>query len=273
MGVTGYRTNKFIGLLVGALVLGAVAMACTGAGVPSGSAGIVESLQVEVVGRRPHDPAAYTEGLVMADGRLYESSGLYGKSALFEVQPADGSHLRSAALDPRYFGEGIAVVGDRLIQLTWQEQAALIYNLSDFTSIGTFTYPGQGWGLCDDGMRLVMSNGTSTLQFRHRITFEMLGTVNVTNAGTPQEDLNELECVDGSVYANVNESATIVRIDPSSGIVTAVIDGSAIFAEAAAAGGGVMNGIAYDARSSTFLVTGKYWPTLYEVRFAAKSEG
>ena len=116
-----------------------------------------------------------------------------------------------------------------------------------------------------------MSNGTSTLQFRDRTTFELLGTVDVTTEGTPQEDLNELECAGGSVYANVNQSATIVRIDPANGNVTAVIDGAAIFAEAAAAGGGVMNGIAYDAASSTFLLTGKYWPTLYEVRFVGKS--
>ncbi len=203
----------------------------------------------------------------MTDGRLYESSGLYGKSALFEVQPADGSHLRSQSLDSRYFGEGIAVVDDRLIQLTWKEHTALVYQLSDFGPIGTFSYETEGWGLCDDGTRLVMSDGTSTLYFRDRSTFDLLGSVTVTNDGAPQDELNELECVDGSVYANVNQSATIVRIDPSSGHVSAVIDASAIFAEAAAAGGGVMNGIAYDASSSTYLLTGKYWPTLYEVRF------
>jgi glutamine cyclotransferase len=112
-----------------------------------------------------------------------------------------------------------------------------------------------------------MSDGTSRLQFRDRATFALLGSVEVTNAGERVEDLNELECVDGSVYANVNQTATIVRIDPTDGQVTAVIDGSALFAEAAAAGGGVMNGIAYDASTSTFLLTGKYWPTLFEVRF------
>ena len=107
--------------LVAVLVMCVVALACTAAGAPGGPPGTVESLQVEVVGRRPHDPASYTEGLVMADGRLYESSGLYGKSALFEVDPESGSHLRTSALDPRFFGEGIAVVEDRLIQLTWQD--------------------------------------------------------------------------------------------------------------------------------------------------------
>lgn len=213
---------------------------------------------------------SYTEGLVMADGRLYESSGLHEKSALYEVDAASGSHLRTSALDPRYFGEGIAVVGDRLIQLTWQEHTALVYQLSDFSSIGTFSYDTEGWGLCDDGTRLVMSDGSSTLYFRDRSTFELIGTVDVANAGTPQEDLNELECVGGSVYANVLQTATVVRIDPSDGHVTAFIDGSTIFAEAAAAGGGVMNGIAYDETSSTFLLTGKYWPTLYEVRFVGK---
>jgi glutaminyl-peptide cyclotransferase len=267
MHVVGYRSSARVWHLVGAIVVGAVVLACGGTGAPTGSAGTVENLQVEIVGRRPHAPLSYTEGLVMADGRLYESSGLYDKSALFEVQSSDGAHLRSQALDRGYFGEGVAVVDDRLIQLTWQEHTAIVYQLSDFSPIGTFTYPGEGWGLCDDGARLVMSNGSSALQFRDRSTFDLLGTVNVTNAGAPQEDLNELECVDGSVYANVNESATIVRLDPSSGLVTATIDASAIFSEAAAAGGGVMNGIAYDNASGTYLLTGKYWPTMYEARF------
>ena len=150
---------------------------------------------------------------------------------------------------------------------------ALNYNLSDFSTVGTFSYNTDGWGLCDDGTRLVMSDGTSTLQFRDRTTFELHGTVDVTNAGAAQENLDEIECVDGSVYANVLQTATIVRIDPSTGNVTAVVDAGAIFAEAAAAGGGVMNGIAFDEATSTFLLTGKYWPTLYEVRFVRTVQG
>jgi glutaminyl-peptide cyclotransferase len=266
MGVAGYRAPRLFELIVRALLLAAVAIGCGGAAAPSGSPAAVEPLRVEVVERRPHYAASYTEGLVLVDGRLYESTGLYGESTLREIDPQSGAVLRSVALDPRYFGEGIAIVDDHLIQLTWQERTALVYNLSDLGQVGAFSYDTEGWGLCYDGDRLVMSSGTSRLQFRDRATFALLGSVEVTNAGEPVEDLNELECVDGNVYANVNQTATIVRIDPTNGQVTAVIDGSALFAEAAAAGGGVMNGIAYDASTSTFLLTGKHWSTLFDVR-------
>jgi glutaminyl-peptide cyclotransferase len=265
MGVTGYAMQRFIALVY-ALCLAAVAIGCGGAPASAGSPTAVQHLRVEVDERRPHDATSYTEGLVMVDGRLYESTGLYGESMLREIDPQSGPVLRSVALDPRYFGEGIAVVDDHLIQLTWQERTALVYDLVDLHLTGSFSYTDEGWGLCYDGDRLVMSSGTSRLQFRDRATFALLGSVEVTNAGEPVEDLNELECVDGNVYANVNQTATIVRIDPTNGQVTAVIDGSALFAEAAAAGGGVMNGIAYDASTSTFLLTGKHWPTLFEVR-------
>lgn len=233
----------------------------------AGSPAELEQLRVEVIGRRPHDRTSYTQGLVLVDGRLYEGSGLRGQSTLREVDNQSGAVLRSIALGPQYFGEGIAVVDDRIIQLTLEEHTAFVYRLSDFSQLTTFTYDTEGWGLCDDGTRLVMSDGSSQLYFRDRSTFELLGTVAVTKEGAPIDRLNELECVDGQVYANVWQTDVIVRIDPSSGQVNAEIDASGLLTDEEAAEAEVLNGIAHDAAAGTFLITGKYWPWLFEVRF------
>lgn len=233
----------------------------------SSSPSAVERLRVEVIGRRSHDRTAFTQGLVLAGDRLYESTGLYGQSTLREVDQHTGAVLRSTNLEPRYFGEGIAVVDDRLIQLTWHEHTALVYRLNDFGQTATFTYDTEGWGLCDDGTRLVMSDGSSLLQFRDRSTFELLGTVDVASDGAPVDRLNELECVGGDIYANVLQTETIVRIDPTSGKVNGAIDASGLLTEDEAAVASVLNGIAYDTTTGTFLITGKFWPALFEVRF------
>jgi glutaminyl-peptide cyclotransferase len=245
----------------------AVLVACGGFGGPSPTPPSPEQLRVEVLERRPHDPTSYTQGLVLAEGRLFESSGQYGQSELREVNPQTGDVLRSAPLDGRYFGEGLAAVGDRLVQLTWQERTAFVYRVSDFGQIGTFSYDTEGWGLCDDGSRLVMSDGSSTLYFRDRSTFGLLGTVEVMNDGEPVDELNELECVDGQVYGNVYQTESIVRIEPASGRVTAVIDAAGLLTEDEKAGAEFLNGIAYAPAAGTFLITGKYWPILFEVRF------
>jgi len=218
---------------------------------------------------RPHDPLAYTQGLELDGEKLYESTGLPNQSTLREVDPVTGAVKRSVQLAESQFGEGITVVDDHIIQLTWQNGVALVYRLPDLVQTGTFAYGGEGWGLCDDGSRLVMSDGSDQLFFRDRQTFEVLGSVPVRDANGPVTALNELECVDGLVYANVYQTDTIVRIHPSSGAVTAVIDASSIHPT----GGdvGVMNGIAYDADADTFLLTGKNWPTLFEVRFIPRS--
>ena len=283
-----------IGRAVAAFLVGVAVVGCSGAmSAPSGSfaatpsAGsiptergssprtstpgpeAVERLRAHVLERRPHDPTAFTQGLVLSDGRLYESTGRYGQSTLREVEPRTGDVLRSVTIDDRYFGEGIAVADDRVIQLTWQEHTALVYRLSDFHQMATFEYDTEGWGLCDDGARLVMSDGTDQLYFRDRATFALLGTVTVTNEGEPIDQLNELECVGGLVYANVFLTETIVRIDPSSGRVNAVIDASGLLTDAEAVDADVLNGIAYDDTAGTFLLTGKLWPSLFEVRFVA----
>ena len=231
----------------------------------------VQLLRVEVIERRPHDRGSFTEGLVMAGGRLYEGSGLRGASTLREVDARTGAVSRSISLADKYFGEGIAVVDDRVIQLTWQEHTALVYRLSDFQQVATFSYDTEGWGLCDDGTRLVMSDGTNQLYFRNRSTFALQGKVSVTKNGVPLDQLNELECVDGEVYANVWRTNTIVRIDPASGKVTAEIDASGLLSVDEARGVDVLNGIAYDPATKTFLLTGKFWPTMFEVRFVARS--
>lgn len=231
-------------------------------------AGAVERLKVKVLSIRPHDPAAYTQGLVLHGGSLYESTGLYGASTLREVNPQTGEVLRRVDLPQRSFAEGLALVGDRLIQLTWQEGVAFVWGLAGFDRTGEHRYQGEGWGLCNDGKRLVMSNGSDRLTFRDPATFAPAGEVRVTAGGRPIDWLNELECVDGVVYANVWQTDEILRIDPATGKVTAVVDASGLLTSAERQGGAeVLNGIAYDPQKKTFLVTGKHWPKLFEVVF------
>ena len=254
-------------LLIGLVSLGLVACAAPGR-TPNG----VEALTVEVVVERSHDPGAYTEGLELDGDRLYESTGLPNQSSLREVDPVTGDVKRAVELEESQFGEGITVVDDRIIQLTWKNGVALVYQLPDLTQVDTFTYQGEGWGLCDDGSRLVMSDGTDRLYFRDRATFEVLGSVAVRGPDGPMTALNELECVDRHVYANVYQTDNIVRIDPVSGEVTAVV--SAVSIHPSGDDVGVMNGIAHNADTGTFLLTGKNWPSLFEVRFVqTESDG
>jgi glutaminyl-peptide cyclotransferase len=268
-------SNEVPASTVGSSTLGSTTASATSAA-PGGQGATttafrgVERLKVEVISRRPHDRSSFTQGLELANGRLYEGSGLRGQSTLREVDPRTGAVSRSISIDSKYFGEGITVVEDRVIQLTWQEHTALVYRLSDFGQITTFTYDTEGWGLCDDGTRLIMSDGTSRLYLRDRSTFALNGTVSVTNDGAPVDQLNELECVDGQVYANVWQTDTIVRIDPSTGNVTATIDASGLLSASEAKDADVLNGIAYDASTKSFLLTGKLWPTLFEVRFVPR---
>lgn len=230
-----------------------------------------ERLKVKVLSVRPHDPEAYTQGLLLHEKRLYESTGLVRQSSLREVDPATGKVRRRIEVPEPYFAEGLALVGDRLIQLTWQHQRAFVYRLSDFGSGGAdLRYDGEGWGLCWDGTRLVMSNGSDRLTFRDPKTFAFLGDVQVTRAdrpGQPVSDLNELECVDGQVYANVWQTDEILRIDPRDGRVTAVIDVSGLLTPEERRTAEVLNGIAWDPDHQTFLITGKLWPKLFEVTF------
>jgi glutamine cyclotransferase len=234
------------------------------------SAQAAVALVPDVLATYPHDPEAFTQGLLWEQGRLFESTGLYGASTLREVVPETGEVVRSVELEARYFGEGLALVEDRLIQLTWQEETAFVYDLATFERVGTFSYEGEGWGLCFDGEVLYMSDGSATLTRRDPETFEVVGTVDVTLRGEPVALLNELECAQGSVYANVFTTNVIVRIDPASGQVRGVIDASALLRaeeRARLTRDAVLNGIAYNPEADTFYLTGKLWPKLFEVRF------
>ena len=233
----------------------------------------VERLKVKVVSVRPHDPTAYTQGLVWDRGTLYESAGLYRRSSLRQVDLRTGEVLRHVDVPPAYFAEGLALVDNHLVQLTWKEGVAFVYDALSFGRVGELHYDGEGWGLCDDGRRLVMSDGSDRLGFRDRRTFALLGGVDVRLDGRPVQQLNELECVGGAVYANVWMSDEIVRIDPASGQVSAVIDASGLLDAAERAHADVLNGIAYDAAKKTFLLTGKLWPKLFEVVFVAAGAG
>lgn len=219
-----------------------------------------------VVRTLPHDPSAFTQGLLFHEGRFLESTGLRGRSSLRLVVPETGAVERRVDVSRDLFGEGLALVGSELIQLTWQERVALRYDL-DFTPRGTFSYEGEGWGLCYDGARLVMSDGSSELTFRDPKTFAVIGSVGVTSDGVPVKNLNELECVGSLVYANVWQTDTIVRIDAASGHVLTRIDASGLLSPSEAARADVLNGIAFDAKTGHFFLTGKLWPKLFEVRF------
>jgi len=221
---------------------------------------------IEVLREAPHDDTAYTQGFELFEGRLFESTGLVGSSTLREVDPETGLVLRSLPV-PDVFAEGMTVVDEEIVQITWTDEIAFRYSIDSFAPLGTYSYSGQGWGLCDNGTQLVMSDGSAVLTFRDRSTFDALSTVQVTYNGAPVEQLNELECVGDSVYANIWKSALIIEIDAASGNVITVFNANALWPEETRANSqSVLNGIAYDDVEDTFLLTGKNWPVMYEVR-------
>lgn len=230
------------------------------------------TLRVQVVNTYPHDPGAFTQGLVWRGGSLYESTGRYGQSTLRRVNLLTGAVEKSVPLDKKFFGEGLAEDGDRFVQLSWREHTAFVYDPETFKVLDRFQYEGEGWGLCDDGRRLVMSDGSDRLTFRDPGSFRETGSVRVKRNGDSVDRLNELECVGGSVYANVWKTNRIVRIDPGTGAVLDVIDASGLLTEKDLQlfHVDVLNGIAYKPETDTFLVTGKYWPKLFEVRFVKR---
>lgn len=223
---------------------------------------------IELLRTFDHQTDAFTQGLVYRDGRLFESTGGYGSSSLRELDPVTGEVLQQLDLDARYFGEGLELVGTDLVMLTWQEGEALVFDMDSFEHTATFAYDGQGWGLCHDGNRLIMSDGSATLQYRDSTTFELLDTVTVTYNGNPLRNLNELECVQGNVYANVWLTTYIVRIGEG-GVISAVYDLQNLLSASEWAELGpdaVLNGIAWIEESQSFLITGKLWPKMFEVR-------
>jgi glutamine cyclotransferase len=214
-----------------------------------------------------HDPQAFTQGLVFRNGRLYEGTGGNGESSLREVELATGAVLRRHDLAEQYFGEGITFLGGRLFQLTWRSHVGFIYDAATFQPVGQFSYTGEGWGLTDDGTSLILSDGTSTLRFLDPTTFTVQRTVKVTDNGREVSSLNELEYVNGEVYANVWMKDLIARIDPATGNVKGWIDLTGLLAPEDRTGReDVLNGIAYDAANDRLFVTGKRWPRLFQIR-------
>jgi glutamine cyclotransferase len=222
----------------------------------------------------PHDPAAYIQGLVFEDGVFYEGTGLYGESSLRRVDPESGAVLQLHNLPSDLFGEGITLWQDRIIQLTWKAQLGMVYGKDSFEQLDTFHYPTEGWGITHDGTRLIMSDGTSTLHFWDPETFEELGTVEVVGQTGPVSRLNELEYIEGLVYANVYQTDLIAMIEPDTGQVTGWIDLTGILGfEIPSGSGNVLNGIAYSEQDQRLFVTGKRWPRLFEIELVPLLDG
>lgn len=235
---------------------------------PSDPEAAPATLRVEVLDVLPHDPEAFTQGFEIADGTLYEGTGRKGESAITAGPPGKPPRTR-VELPDALFGEGITVVGDRLWQLTWRAGIAIERDRASLAETGRAHYSGEGWGLCyqERQRRLVMSDGSARLTFRDAGTFEVLGATTVRAGGELVDQLNELACAGGQVYANVWRTDRIVRIDPASGRVTASIDASGLLNEAEAERADVLNGITAVPGTEEFLITGKLWPKTFRVRF------
>jgi glutamine cyclotransferase len=226
-----------------------------------------------IVREYPHDPTAFTQGLVYLDGKLYESTGLNRQSTIREVRLDDGKVLRSVSLEPQYFGEGLVNWGPDLVSLTWQDGIGFRWSRADFKPKGQFRYPGEGWGLTQDGKNIIMSDGTSELRFLDPATMTERKRLAVTYKGQPVERLNELEWVKGEIFANIWMGRRIARIDPKSGKVKGWIDLSELAAENANGDpDSVLNGIAYDPKGDRLFVTGKNWAKLFEIDIVPRTK-
>jgi glutamine cyclotransferase len=219
----------------------------------------------------PHDSSAFTQGLVCLDGALYESTGLRGRSSLRKVELATGNVLQRTELLPDYFGEGIAVLGDRIYQLTWTTGVGFVYDRKTFGLLQEFRYGIEGWGMTHDGRSLIVSDGSSTLYYWDPRSFREVKKLAVTNQGKPVPNLNELEYVEGEIYANIWQQERIARISPETGKVLGWIDLSGLLSPKDRHGGeDVLNGIAYDPATKRLFVTGKLWPKLFEIEIVGK---
>lgn len=237
---------------------------------PGASAQEGEIWVPEVVATFPHDSNAFTQGLLFHDGDFYESTGLRGESSLRQVDIETGRVLRRENLSSTYFAEGLELVGDKLYQLTWQAGRVFVYTVDDFELIDSFAYEGEGWGLAWDGEQLVMSDGTPTLRFIDPADFSVQRTITVTDNGEPQVNLNELEYIDGEVWANIWFEDRIARIDPEDGHIVGWIDMSQLYPADRRDPDAVVNGIAWDPDADRIFVTGKLWPAIFEVRFSER---
>jgi glutamine cyclotransferase len=220
----------------------------------------------KIIHKYPHDTSAFTEGLVYSDGYLYESTGLNGNSTLRKQDPVTGEVLQQILLDPQYFGEGIAIMGNRIFQLTWQTQVGFIYDKARFEQLGQFAYPTEGWGLTSNGTHLIMSDGTSTLYILNPETFERTGTVQVHDGNLSINMLNELEFINGTVYVNIWHEDRIGIINIHTGEIEGWINLAGINDRPISDFEDVLNGIAYDSVNGRLFVTGKRWPDIFEIQ-------
>jgi glutamine cyclotransferase len=266
--------------MVSAAVAGVLVLACAAAcaGAPGGapaSAAAAAPLPVygyQVVHAYPHDPGAFTEGLFFKDGFLFESTGLNGHSTVRRVKLETGEVVQRSELPPHLFGEGISDWGDRIVGLTWQTHVGFVMDMKTFELKRQFNYPGEGWGLTHDEHELVMSDGTPVLRFLDPQTLKETRRLRVAAAGEPVEQLNELEWVEGEIYANIWQTDRIARIDPKTGNVVGWIDLAGLLSVKDRMTGNtdVLNGIAYDAGAKRLFVTGKLWPRLFEIKLVRK---
>ncbi len=241
----------------------------TSTSTPAGGAAVARFRTVRSL---PHDPGAFTQGLDFHQGVLYEGTGVEGKSTLREVALETGAVVRKVDLPANVFGEGITVLGDRIYQVTWTSQKGYVYDRQTLRRVREFEYAGQGWGLTNDGVSLIMSDGSALLKFIDPSTFTVLRTVTVQDSGRDVRNLNELEMVNGEIYANVWESSRVARINPATGAVLGWIDLTGVFSESdrrrylkPGQQVDVLNGIAFDELTNRLYVTGKWWPRMYEI--------
>lgn len=224
-----------------------------------------------IVRTYPHDRAAFTQGLVYADGALYEGTGQIGQSSLRMVELASGRVIKRIDLAAPYFGEGITLIGDRIIQLTWKSQVGFVYDRSTFRLLHRFSYPHEGWGITHDGKNLFLSDGTSVVHRMDPKTFRENGRIDVRDdRGRPVTGINELEYIKGAIYANIWPTNRIAVINPRTGRIRAWVEMEGLLSPTEALDVDVLNGIAYDAREDRIFITGKYWPKVFEIRVVEK---
>jgi glutaminyl-peptide cyclotransferase len=231
-----------------------------------------EERDVEILRTLPHDSSSFTQGLEVLENSIFESSGLYGHSRISEIDSQNGEIIRQTRIDDSYFGEGITVKGQSIIMLTWRAGVALEFAISNFSIIGNFSFEGEGWGICYNGEHIVTSNGTSDLSFRDPDTFEIDFTTVVTWDGVPVSNLNELECVDDKIYANIWMEETILRISSTSGEVDFFSSPLVVTSIQGNSNEEVLNGIAFDRNSGGFWITGKNWTQMYLINFTVPEE-
>jgi glutamine cyclotransferase len=227
----------------------------------------VDKYSYDIINIYPHDPAAFTQGLLYHDGVLYESTGLNGQSSLRKVEIQTGRVLNRIDVPAQYFAEGLAMFGGQLFQLTWQTQIGFVYDPGSLQMVKSFNYIGEGWGLTNDGQSLIMSNGTNLISYLDPRTFEVRRVLAVNDESRPIANINELEYVKGQIFANIWQTERIARIDPQSGRLTGWIYLTGLLpAEDKIRPVDVLNGIAYDEANDRLFVTGKLWPKLFEIK-------